>query len=220
MSARPVFILCALTREARAIAGSIGAVREAGGGWRMGATRIGVIGFGGARLGDVGKPREDEVVIVAGLGGGLDPSLRSGEVVVDDEAGLIGQEPPGVRSGRIATSRVVVESVEAKRALRAETGAACVDMEQGVVVAWCGRPVVGVRAVFDDANMALPAAISAISDDVGGVRVPALAKLLLTDVRAVPTLVGLGRHSSAALRALAMTMKSVTRLAEESRASR
>ncbi|MBI1189682.1 MAG: hypothetical protein GC200_03250 [Tepidisphaera sp.] len=202
MNSRPVIILCALTREAKAIERAWRVVRRRTGGRIEFEPEVRVIGVRGSRLGRIARPSNDAAVIVAGLAGGLGPALPRWTVVLDDEAGEVENDPGDVHIGRIMTSTEVLATPEAKRAAWQASGAACVDMEQGVVAAWLGRPVVGVRVVFDDANTALPEAITRISNDVGGVRVGALAKYLVTNARGVPRLMELGRQSSNALTVL------------------
>lgn len=217
MSDRPILILCALQREAKAIAAACGAMASPDGAWHTRDATVRVVGLKGARLSRTPKPADDTIVIVAGLGGGLDPALASGVVVIDDPSGLLPEKPPDTRPGKIATSPVVLDSPAAKRETFTSTGALCVDMEQGVVQAWLGRPVVGLRVIFDDAHTSLPPEISAISDEVGGVRVGPLATFLLSNTRAVPTLMRLGRESSRLLGVLGKAAATTIEIASRSR---
>ena len=217
MSDRTILILCALQREAKAIAAACGARRCSDGSWHTGVATIRVAGLKGVRLSQVPKPAADTVVIVAGLGGGLDPALASGAVVIDDSDGLLRETPPDARLGKVATSPVVLDSPAAKQEAFTSTGALGVDMEQGVVQAWLGRPVIGLRVIFDDAHTTLPPEISAISDEVGGVRVRPLATFLLSNARAVPTLMRLGRESSRMLGVLGRATAAIVQIAIRSR---
>ena len=123
-------------------------------------------------------------VISFGVAGGLDPALKSGDVVVATEvlagdtrwlAGLTVNEEL-IASVALGRSRVVrgglagVEQVVAARsckaALRLETGAAAVDMESHIAAAYAadaGLPFAALRVIADPAHRALPAlAVAAI----------------------------------------------------------
>jgi adenosylhomocysteine nucleosidase len=123
-------------------------------------------------------------VISFGVAGGLDPALKSGDVVVATEvlagdtrwlAGLTVNEEL-IASVALGRSRVVrgglagVEQVVAARsckaALRLETGAAAVDMESHIAAAYAadaGLPFAALRVIADPADRALPAlAVAAI----------------------------------------------------------
>lgn len=117
-------------------------------------------------------------VISFGVAGGLDPSLKSGDVVVATEvlagdarwlAGLALNEEliAGVALGRRRVVRGGLAGVErvlaaraCKAALRSETGAAAVDMESHIAAAYAteaGLPFAALRVISDPASRALPA---------------------------------------------------------------
>jgi adenosylhomocysteine nucleosidase len=129
-------------------------------------------------------PKTIRGVISFGVAGGLDPSLKSGDVVVATEvlagdtrwlAGLPLNEEM-IASAALGRRRVVrgglagVEKVIAASALKAalhlETGAAAVDMESHIAAAYAaeaGLPFAALRVISDPASRALPAlALSAI----------------------------------------------------------
>jgi adenosylhomocysteine nucleosidase len=117
-------------------------------------------------------------VISFGIAGGLDPSLKSGDVVVATEvmsgdgrwlAGLplneelIASVAPGrrrvVRGGLAGVEEVIIAQA-GKAALRSETGAAAVDMESHIAAAYAaeaGLPFAALRVISDPATRALPA---------------------------------------------------------------
>jgi adenosylhomocysteine nucleosidase len=123
-------------------------------------------------------------VISFGVAGGLDPSLKSGDVVVATEvlagdtrwlAGLplneemIASVALGRRRvvrGGLAGVEQMVAAQALKAALRLATGAAAVDMESHIAAAYAakaGLPFAALRVISDPASRALPAlAMSAL----------------------------------------------------------
>lgn len=117
-------------------------------------------------------------VISFGVAGGLDPTLKSGDIVVATEvmagdtrwlAGsalneeLIANATLGRRRvvrGGLAGVEQVVAGIAKKAALWIETGAAAVDMESHIAAAYAteaGVPFAALRVISDPANRALPA---------------------------------------------------------------
>jgi len=117
-------------------------------------------------------------VISFGVAGGLDPALKSGDVVVATEvlsgdtrwlAGLalndelietVALGRRRVVRGCVAGVEQVVAARSGKAALRSETGAAAVDMESHIAAAYAaeaGLPFAALRVIADPATRALPA---------------------------------------------------------------
>jgi hopanoid-associated phosphorylase len=131
-----------------------------------------------------------------GVGGGLDPALAAGDVVIAEAVvGLDGQRFPTAPAWRrrlqrltvpvtvapIAGSDRLVASPAAKRALRTATGAALVDMESHAVAAAASArrlPFMAVRAIADPAHRAVPWCAAAALTADGRVRaLPVLGRL-------------------------------------------
>lgn len=141
------------------------------------------------------------LILICGLGGGLDPALGVGEVVVDDPDELLGRPHPA--TGRIFTTDKIVAEPAEKRDLFRRTGARVVDMEQAIVAGWAPGKVVGVRAVSDAADQTLDPRVLALIDPTGRPKPLAVAKLLATSPASLATLLRLHRDSSLALKNLA-----------------
>src|SRR6266850_62723 len=162
-------------------------------------------------------------VISFGVAGGLDPSLKSGDVVVATEvlagdarwlAGLALNEEL-IASVALGSRRVVrgglagVEKVVAARAvkaaLRSETGAAAVDMESHIAAAYAaqaGLPFAALRVISDPASRALPAlAMSAIKPN-GNIDLRKVLRGIARNPTTLRALVSTGIDFNRALRSL------------------
>ena len=116
-------------------------------------------------------------VISFGVAGGLDPTLKSGDIVVATEvlagddrwlAGLplneelvasVGLGRRRIVRGRLAGAEQLVSARHVKAALHSETGAAAVDMESHIAADYAARaglPFAALRVISDPAGRALP----------------------------------------------------------------
>jgi hopanoid-associated phosphorylase len=162
-------------------------------------------------------------VISFGVAGGLDPSLKSGDVVVATEvtagdarwfAGLslaedqIANLAMGgrriVRGGLAGVEEVVVAQA-GKAALRSETGAAAVDMESHIAAAYAaeaGLPFAALRVISDPASRALPALARAAIKANGEVDLRKIFRGVVQNPRTLRALVSTGIDFNRALKSL------------------
>jgi hopanoid-associated phosphorylase len=164
-------------------------------------------------------------VISFGVAGGLDPSLKSGDVVVATEvmagsarwlAGLalnedlIAKLTAGigrrrvVRGGLAGVEEVVVAQA-GKAALRMKTGAAAVDMESHIAAAYAaeaGLPFAALRVISDPASRALPALARSAIKPNGEVDLGVIFRGVVRNPRTLRALVSTGIDFNRALRSL------------------
>jgi adenosylhomocysteine nucleosidase len=162
-------------------------------------------------------------VISFGLAGGLDPALKSGDVVVATEvlagdtrwlAGsaldeeMIASVALGRRRvvrGGLAGVEQIVAGMSCKAALRSETGAAAVDMESHIAAAYAaeaGLPFAALRVISDPAGRALPAlALSAIKPN-GDIDLGKVLRGVARNPTTLRALVSTGIDFNRALRSL------------------
>ena len=180
-------------------------------------------GGSAARAEKAARAMDVDVLISIGLAGGLDPSLRCGDVVVGtgvvtadgttyetdrDWRAHAAHDLAGV-GGPVAAavygSDVAVTSAADKAALLRRSGAVAVDMEShGVARAAVARglKLVVLRVIADPADRAIPAsALGGMAPDGSTRALPVLGALLL-DPREIPAIARLARDSRQAHQAL------------------
>jgi adenosylhomocysteine nucleosidase len=216
-----LLILTALRFEAVAIAKRLGLSFSgpflAGSGGNEGV-ELRVVGPRCARLSQVGVAPGCRGIIMAGLAGAVEPSLRVGDVVVDERSNLAAPEGRW-RRGAIYTSGDVVATVAQKRALVAATGALVVDMENEVARAFAGGrgvPFLGIRAVSDAADDAIDPATLRWVDEAGALRPGRVVADICRNPLRIPPLLLLGVRSRLAVANLAAAVEEVARWAQGS----
>ena len=133
------------------------------------------------------------VIVSAGFGGALDPTLRRNDVVFFSE--IVDREgqrfvahlpdgfakPPRIRTGRLVTVDEIVRTTAEKAELRARSSADVVDMESSAVASVCnaiGLQLIALRIVSDEAGADLPAEVVTMLTKSGGYRVGAALRAI------------------------------------------
>jgi hopanoid-associated phosphorylase len=162
-------------------------------------------------------------VISFGVAGGLDPKLKSGDVVVATEvmAGdrrwsaaaaltyeLIGSAGLGrerlIRGGLAGVEQVVAARA-CKAALHSETGASAVDMESHIAAAYAadaGLPFAALRVISDPATRALPTIVATAIKPNGDIDLRKVLRGVARNPTSIKALVSTGIDFNRALRSL------------------
>jgi adenosylhomocysteine nucleosidase len=162
-------------------------------------------------------------VISFGVAGGLDPSLKSGDVVVATEvlagdtrflAGLALNEELIARAalhrrrvvrGVLSGVEQVIAAAACKAALHLETGAAAVDMESHIAAAYAaeaGLPFAALRVISDPASRALPALAKSAIKPNGDIDLGKVLRGVARNPTTLRALVSTGIDFNRALRSL------------------
>ena len=209
---RPILIVTGLVQEARIAAGpGMAVVCSASDPVQLRA------------LLTVFDPKTIRGVVSFGVAGGLDPSLKSGDIVVATEVvagdarwlaglSLSEQQIASIALGRRRVIRGGLAGVEAvvvgesgKIALRLETGAAAVDMESHIAAAYAaeaGLPFAALRVISDPVSRALPALARSAIKPNGEIDFGKILRGLARNPRALRALVSTGIDFNRALKSL------------------
>jgi len=162
-------------------------------------------------------------VISFGVAGGLDPSLKPGDVVVATEvlagdtrflaASALNEQMIAsaalkrrrIVKGGLAGVEQVVAAKAGKAALRSVTGAAAVDMESHIAAAYAakaGVPFAAIRVISDPAHRALPELVKVAVKPNGDIDLRKVLRGVARNPRALRGLVSTGIDFNRALRSL------------------
>jgi hypothetical protein len=201
MSQERVLILTAMQMEADAIkAAKIDRPHQ-----------LQVVGPGAKRMpADLDRDKPSGVIL-AGIGGGLDPSLRCGDVVIDEMSDLKTIALP-YRRGGIYTADRIIATPEQKREALEKTGAIVVDMETAIVrerAKQLGVPFLGVRVVGDGAGDTLNPIVLTLIDERGRAKLGTVAAAMIRHPMLLRDLIHLRRTAKVALQSLGRAMREI-----------
>jgi hypothetical protein len=168
-------------------------------------------------------PKSIRGIVSFGIAGGLNPALKTGDIVVASEIVAADQRwdtaahltenlialpmtrRRSIVAGVLAGVEEVVTGQVGKAALRATTGADAVDMESHIAVRYAaenGLPFAAVRVISDPSHRALPQiTLNAIKPN-GNVDVWKVMRGIARNPRTIPHLISTGRDFNRALRSL------------------
>ncbi len=152
-----------------------------------------------------------------GIAGGLNPGLKTGDLVIADQISLPGGEClkpdagwvaslhtalPRAHIGAIAGANQIIGRVEEKAGLYQTTGALAVDMESHVAAraaADASKPFIALRVIADPADFALPAMTAYGLDENGRPMIWPILRRLALAPWALPALIHTGSVTNLAL---------------------
>ena len=159
--------------------------------------------------------RPPQAVLTCGFAGGLNPLLTSGAVVfsTDEDAGLT----PALRAAgacpvRFHCSDRVATTAEEKRSLWETTGADAVEMESGIIRAFCrtqGIPSATLRVISDAAQETLPLDFNVFMTADQKLNYGKLILALLGSPRKIPAILRLQRQTQRAAKNLAQVLSQI-----------
>ncbi|MGZ4961018.1 MAG: phosphorylase family protein [Limisphaerales bacterium] len=158
-----------------------------------------------------------ERVITAGFAGGLNPKLKVGDILYDQDfdAGLANQlEDLGAISAKFHCHRRVAITTEEKFALWQETSADAVEMESSVIRTICKEfriPSATVRVISDDAHQDLPLDFNALMTSEDRIDYPKLIWTVLSRPSRIPKLMEFQRQTIAASQKLGSVLQDLLR---------
>jgi len=158
-----------------------------------------------------------ERVLTCGFAGALNPRLKIGDVLFDEDfdAGF-GERlrSLGAVSAQFYCSPRVATTIAEKSELRRTTGADAVEMESAVIRMICREhkiPSATVRVISDAANEDLPLDFNALTTAEQKISVVRLAGKLVTSPAKIPRLLALQRNTRFAARRLAEVLTGLLR---------
>ncbi len=180
--------------------------------WRAANVQVWVTGMGrrnaAENIRDAIARVQPERVITSGFAGGLNPKLRCGDVIYeqDFDAGLSRElEEFGAIPAKFHCHRRVAITAEEKRILWKETGADAVEMESSVIRTICKEfhiPSATIRVISDDAHQDLPLDFNALMTADDRINYLKLAWAVMSRPNRIPKLLEFQHHTLDAARKL------------------
>jgi adenosylhomocysteine nucleosidase len=144
-----------------------------------------------------------KAVVISGFAGGLNPSLRSGDLVLHgnyDEFPRVDRfSHECLIRGKYLTSNKIITSAQEKQVLFDSTQHDAVDMESSVLLDKCqsyGIPGIVLKAISDAAHEDLPLDFSQFLGNSGRMNYFQLAMSIARKPTVLPSLMDLGSRSS------------------------
>lgn len=167
-------------------------------------------------------PKTIRGIISFGVAGGLDPSLKTGDIVIAsrivtakrqwvtepklvENLVAVPRKRGRIVAGVLAGVEEVVTGQIGKEALRSTTGADAVDMESHIAARYAefnGLPFAAVRVISDPAHRSLPAITTNAIKPNGKVDMWKVMRGVARNPRTIPHLISTGRDFNRALRSL------------------
>jgi adenosylhomocysteine nucleosidase len=148
-------------------------------------------------------------IIMAGLAGGLDPTLSIADIIIDESSTWPATPLPFPRQKILCTTQVI-GSAQNKARLFATTRAAAVEMEnttiQNLAREW-NTPLLHIRSISDTASQTINPAILEFINPFGQVKPAALIAALARHPTLIKELRRLSHNSNLALAALSSAFK-------------
>jgi len=211
MRSAEVLIVTAMQMEAQPVARALGLKFNSPTSAVGAGIRLEVVGISARRM--PALTNSTSAVILAGLAGGLDPALRSGDVVIDDPAHSVAPDvAPGARRAVIYGADHIIASAAEKAGLFRSTAMSAVDMESSAVraaAAAAGVPFINIRAVVDTAGDPLDPETVKLFDESGRVKLAAAMKLFLRRPHVIPALLKTRHKAADALASMARVVADV-----------
>jgi adenosylhomocysteine nucleosidase len=170
-----------------------------------------MIGIRAAGLNSIEIPPNTKLIIMAGLAGGLDPSLSIGDVIVAGAPDWV-RIPERIKRREVVTTDRAVTSIAAKAEVYAKTHAAAVDMETSIVRDWAKSKeidFVAIRAISDTASDAIDPRVMTLVDAYGNPRPTHVGSYLLGNPLRLRQLMKLGTNSKRAAENLGKAVREV-----------
>jgi adenosylhomocysteine nucleosidase len=158
-----------------------------------------------------------ERVITAGFAGGLNPKLKVGDVLYDQDFDVgIGEELEdlGAKPATFYCHRRVAITAEEKFALWKETSADAVEMESSVIRTICKEfhiPSATVRVISDDAHQDLPLDFNALMTSDDRINYAKLIWTVISRPRRIPKLMEFQRQTIFAAQRLGGVLQQLLR---------